>query len=186
MSQHWHCEINCTHQPQRSRTSRIFITIPIGNHHEPLQVWLSHASIQTPLARTLMQFRHQCWPRHCNKFAPNEYAGFSRRRQLLSACWALHLDIHPFVEALVVEKMPTWSHHPGRQALHIQRVHADHTLYARIPCLDIALHPAKHGARELKILHTKPASPEGTFMWTSAVLGCRRSASAILAAVLVK
>ena len=67
----------------------------------------------------------------------------SRRRKRLSACRALHLHIHPLVQALVVEKVATGSDHPSRQALHIQRIHADHALHPRISCLNIPFLPAR-------------------------------------------
>lgn len=70
------------------------------------------------------------------------HTGPSRRRKRLSACRTLHLHIHPLVQALVVEDVATGRDHPSRQALHIQRVHADHALHSSISSLNVPLLPA--------------------------------------------
>lgn len=54
----------------------------------------------------------------------------SGRGQGPSACWALHLDIHPSLQALVVEKVVARGDHAGSWLPHICWVHADDTLTA--------------------------------------------------------
>lgn len=54
-----------------------------------------------------------------------------------SACGTLHLDIHPALQALVMEEVVAGRDHARPWLPHLSRVHADHTLTAAITRFNI-------------------------------------------------